>query len=316
MPSAEGSLRAACGKGREGIVLAIVENSTKSEKAFTGLNITLLCVLSFMFVYPMWHVLMASFSDPISLIGFKGLLAKPIGFSLEGYKIVLKNKNIYVGYGNTLFYVVVGTFINMLLTVVGAYCLSRKRTILMRPLTLLIVFTMYVDFGLVPSFLNIRDLGLYGSRWALILPGAIGTYNMIVMRTALNAIPQSLEESAMIDGAGHFSILFKILLPVSKATLAVLTLFYAVGHWNSWFTAAIYLRDRKKFPLQLFLREILIAQSTATGTGEGSSVDGFLYLDELIKYCTIIVSTVPILCLYPFVQRYFMTGVMLGSVKE
>lgn len=259
---------------------------------------------------------MASFSDPTSLIGYKGLVSLPMGFSLEGYKTVLQNKNILTGYMNTLFYLVVGTVINMLLTILGAYVLSRRRMMLKGPLTLLIVFTMYMDFGLIPAFLNVRDLGLYDSRWAILLPVAINTYNLIVMRTAFISVPVALEESAMIDGANDFTILFRIILPLSKAKLAVVVLFYVVEHWNSWFSASIYLRDREKFPLQLFLREILISSSASTAAGEASSVDGVMYLEELIKYCSIVISTLPILCVYPFVQKYFISGVMLGSVKE
>lgn len=239
-----------------------------------------------------------------------------MGFSLEGYKTVLQNKNILTGYMNTLFYLVVGTAINMVLTILGAYVLSRRRMMLKGPLTLLIVFTMYMDFGLIPAFLNVRDLGLYDSRWAILLPVAINTYNLIVMRTAFASVPAALEESAMIDGANDFTILFKIILPLSKATLAVVVLFYVVEHWNSWFSASIYLRDRERFPLQLFLREILISSSSSTAAGEASSVDGVMYLEELIKYCSIVISTLPILCVYPFVQKYFISGVMLGSVKE
>lgn len=295
--------------------MAVVERKTMGDRAFNVVNITILALLSLVFVYPMWHCLMASFSEPTALIGLKGLLWKPIGFSLAGYKTVLQNQNIYIGYANTIFYVVVGTLINMVLTIIGAYCISRRGSMLMRPLTLLIVFTMYVDFGLVPMFLNVRDLGLYNSRWALILPGALSTYSMIVMRTAIYAVPRSLEESAEIDGATDWTILWKILIPCIKATLAVVALGYVVGHWNSWFGASIYLRDRDKFPLQLFLREILIANSQSAAAGEGSSVDGFLYMDELLKYCTIVISTVPILCAYPFVQKYFVSGMMLGSVK-
>ncbi len=296
--------------------MAVVEKNSPGEKVMQGTNILILTLLTIVFLYPMWHCLMASFSDPLSLIGFKGLLIKPIGFSLEGYKVVFNNQNIWVGYSNTLFYVVVGTAINMVMTVIGAYGLSRKGSMFTRPLTLLIVFTMYVDFGLIPAFLNINDLGLYDSRWALILPGAIGTYNMIVMRTAINAVPASLQESAMIDGANDFTTLFRIILPVCKATLAVILLFYVVGHWNAWFGASVYLRGRDKYPLQMFLREILINNAANSATGEGNSIDGALFLDELIKYCTIIISTLPILCIYPFVQKYFVTGVMLGSVKE
>ena len=204
--------------------MAVVERKTIGDRAFNTVNIAILAVLSLVFVYPMWHCLMASFSEPTSLIGLKGLLWKPNGFSLAGYKTVLQNKNIYIGYGNTLFYVVVGTVVNMVLTILGGYCISRRGSMLMRPLTLLIVFTMYVDFGLVPSFLNIRDLSLYNSRWALILPGAISTYNMIVLRTAIYAVPRSLEESAEIDGASDWTIMWRILIPCIKATLAVIAL--------------------------------------------------------------------------------------------
>ena len=296
--------------------MAVVDHSTRREKALHGVNLFVLALLTVIFFYPLWHCLMASFSDPTSLIGYKGLISLPMGFSLEGYKTVLQNKNILTGYMNTLFYLVAGTAINMLLTILGAYVLSRRRMMLKGPLTLLIVFTMYMDFGIIPAFLNIRDLGLYDSRWAVLLPVAINTYNLIVMRTAFVSVPAALEESAMIDGANDFTILFKIILPLSKATLAVVVLFYVVEHWNSWFSASIYLRDRERFPLQLFLREILISSSASTAAGEASSVDGVMYLEELIKYCSIVISTLPILCVYPFVQKYFISGVMLGSVKE
>lgn len=296
--------------------MAIVERKTIGERAFNWANAIILGMLTIVFFYPMWHCLMASFSEPISLIGYSGFIFRPMGFSLEGYKTVLQNSNIYTGYFNTMIYLVGGTAINMVLTVLGAYALSRKSLALRTPITLIIVFTMYMDFGLIPAFLNIRQLGLHNTRWAIILPIAINTYNMIVMRTGFAAVPASLEESAKLDGANDFIILWKIMLPVCKATLAVVALFYAVGHWNSWFSAAIYLQDRSKFPLQLFLREILIANSSANTAGEINSVDGVQFLDELIKYCSIIISTVPILVVYPFVQKYFVTGVMVGSVKE
>ena len=295
--------------------MAVVERKTTGERALHGVNILFLTLLTLIFLYPMWHCVMASFSDPITLIGYKGFLFWPKGFSLEGYTTVLNNKNFLIGYLNTGFYLIVGTSLNMVLTILGAYALSRKNFAMRVPLTLMIVFTMYIDFGLIPAFLNVRELQLYNTRWAIILPSAINTYNLIVMRTAFIAVPASLEESAMLDGANDFVILWRIILPVTKATMAVVILFYAVGHWNSWFSAAIYLRDRDKYPLQLFLREILIANSTMSAAGEASSVDGVMYLDELLKYCSIIISTVPILCVYPFVQKYFITGMMVGSVK-
>jgi putative aldouronate transport system permease protein len=296
--------------------MAIVERKTAGERVLNHTNLMLLGLMTLIFLYPMWHCLMASFSDPISLIGYKGFLFKPLGFSLEGYTTVLKNRNFLTGYLNTGFYLGFGTLINVLLTVLGGYALSRKRMALRTPITLVIVFTMYIDFGLIPAFLNVRNLGLYDSRWAIILPEAIITYNLIVMRTAFASVPASLEESAMLDGANDFIILWRIILPVVKATLAVVVLFYAVSHWNSWFPASIYLRDRNKYPLQLFLREILIANSTMSAAGEASSVDGVMYLDELLKYCSIIISTLPILLVYPFAQKHFVTGVMVGSIKE
>ena len=297
--------------------MAVVEKSAPHEKVIHGLNIFLLCVLTVMFLYPMWHCLMASFSEPTKLIGLRGMLYKPVGpVTLIGYQTVLRNNNIYTGYGNTLFYVVVGTALNMIMTIIGAYCLSRRGSMWLRPFTLIIVVTMYIGLGLIPSFLTIKEYGLYNSRWALILPGAVSTYSMIVMRTAIHAVPRSLEESAMIDGANDLTVLFRIIVPCTTATIAVIALGYVVGHWNAWFGASIYLQDRKKWPLQLFLREILIANSQSAASGDDASMDGLLYLDELIKYCTIIISTVPILCVYPFVQKYFVTGMMLGSVKE
>lgn len=295
--------------------MAMVERKTPGERILNGTNIALLILLTIIFLYPMWHCLMASFSDPSSLIGYRGFLLKPIGFSLDGYRVVLNNPNIPIGYGNTLFYAGVGTMINILLTAVGGFCLSRTNMMLKKPLTMMLVFTMYVDFGLIPNFLNISDLGLYNSRWAIVLIGAINTYNLIVMRTAFQALPPSLEESAVLDGANTFTVLFRILIPLTKATIAVLTLFYMVGHWNSWYNEMIFLQDRGKYPLQLYLREILIANSNLTNNMPVSRLDQTQHLDELIKYCTIIVSTVPILVVYPFAQKYFVTGVMIGSVK-
>ena len=296
--------------------MSIVDKPTKSEKAFQGINLLILTVLTIIFLYPMWHCLMASFSDPLPLIGYRGLIWRPMGFNLAGYKAVLNNRNIYTGYSNTLFYLGVGTALNMLLTILGAYVLGKKGMAFRRVLTIILVFTMYVDFGIIPMFLNIRDLGLYNTRWSLVFPVGVNTYNLIVMRTAFRAVPDSLSESAMLDGANDFHILWRIIVPISKATIAVIVLFYAVAHWNSWFTAAIFLRDRMKFPLQLFLREILIANSTSTTGGEISSLGGVQFMDELIKYSSIIISTIPILCLYPFIQKYFVTGIMLGSIKE
>ena len=283
------------------------------DHIFAGAAYLLTGIMAVACLYPMWHVVMASFSDPIELMRHSGVILKPLGHSLEGYRVVLQNPNIPKSYFNTIFYVLAGTSINMLLTTMGAYALSRKGFLFRRTLTLLIVFTMYFNAGLVPNFLLVKGLGMYNSILALMLPGAISTWNLIVMKTAFQSIPVSLEESARLDGANDFTILFRIFLPLSKATVAVMILFYAVGHWSSWFHAMLYLRDRANFPLQLIMREILISNSA---NGNASADSDVMFLQEVVKYATIVVSTVPILFIYPFAQKYFMAGVMMGSVKE
>jgi putative aldouronate transport system permease protein len=285
------------------------------ERIFGFTNGLLLIFLTLLFLYPMWHVLMASFSNPLKLMVHSGPILRPLGFSLQGYISVLGNQNILIGYANTIFYVAAGTMLNLAMTILGAYVLSRKKLRLKKPLKQMFVITMYIGGGLIPNFLLIRYLGLYDSRLSLILPGAINTWNMMIMRTAFSQIPASLEESATLDGASDFTILYKIILPVSTAIIAVMFLYYAVGHWNAWFGAVIYLRDRSKYPLQLFLREILLANTTMGPTGS-NPLEGLFLLEEIIKYCSIVVATAPILAIYPLVQRYFMTGVMLGSLKE
>lgn len=263
----------------------------------------------------MVHVGMASFSEPRQIMNHVGILLWPDGFSLEGYKVVLGNPNILNGYLNTIFYVVAGTALNILLSSMGAYVLSSKEFPMKRTISIAIVFTMYFSGGMIPNFLLVRGLGMYNSRLAMLLPAAINTWNLIMMRTSFAAIPDSLAESARIDGANDFTILFRIIFPVAKATIAVMVLFYAVGHWNSWFNAMIYLQDREKYPLQLILREILISNSSSGNTVEAAD-EITNFLGQLIKYCTIVVSTLPVLCIYPFVQKYFMTGVMVGAIKE
>lgn len=293
--------------------MAIKTKRTVSDITFSLFNYSVLTVIAIFCLYPMIHVLFASISDPLQLMNHTGTLLWPKGFSLKGYAIVLKNPNVASGYFNTIIYVVMGTLINMILTTLGAYSLSRRNYMFKRALTIGIVFTMYFSGGLIPNFLLVKNLGLYNTRWAILLPGAIATWNLIVMKTSFQAVPSSLEESAKMDGANDFTILYKIFLPVTKATLAVMILFYSVAHWNSWFNSLIYLQDRALYPLQLFLREILISNSVSGNVNPDADI---FFLDEVIKYATIIISTVPILCVYPFAQKYFMEGVMLGSLKE
>ncbi len=292
----------------------MVYKKTVGDRVFELLNGLLMVFLMVITLYPFLYVLFASFSDPNEFLAHGGMLLYPLNPTLESYKAVLNNPNIFIGYGNTIFIVVVGTAINMLMTCVGAYFLSRTGPMLKKPIMIMVIITMYVDGGLIPNYLLVRDLGMYDTLWALIIPGAISTYNMIVMRTAFQGIPVSLEESARIDGAGEFTILFKLILPLSVPTLAVIGLFYAVDYWNSWFNANIYLRDKNKFPLQLVLRDIIIQNDTeemTLGAGFGNSYA----MSFTIKYATVIVATVPILVLYPWIQRYFVKGVMIGSLK-
>ncbi|MDR3191849.1 MAG: carbohydrate ABC transporter permease [Treponema sp.] len=255
---------------------------------------------------------MASFSDPLRIMDYQGLLLKPLGFTFDGYKAVFRTRGLYTGYVNTLIYLTAGTSVNMVMTTLGAYALAQRGFMLRKAFMLMIVFTMYFSGGMIPNFILIRNLHMLNTRWALIIPGAIGTWNMLILRTAFRAVPRGLTDAAIIDGANDMVILLKIFVPVSKATLAVIFLFYAVGHWNSWFNAMIYLpRAQNLYPLQLHLREVLIASNQAEM--DVSAVD---FTRELIKYCTTIVASVPILCIYPFLQRYFVKGVMMGSLKE
>lgn len=284
------------------------------EVIFDKSNIIFLCVLMFVCVYPLLYVLFASLSDPLSIAAYRGVLFKPLGFSVDAYRAVLKNPNIAQGYKNTLIYLVGGTSLNILLTSFGAYALSRKNVMFKDFIMFGIAFTMLFSGGLIPSYLLVRDLHMIDSRWALILPSAVSAWNLIIMRTSFQAIPDSLEESAKIDGANDFVVLFKIILPLSTAVIAVMVLFYGVHHWNAWFQAAIYLRDRSKYPLQLILREILIQNSTDSMMTSARS-DDKAPIGETIKYATIIVSTAPILAIYPLLQKYFIKGVMVGAIK-
>lgn len=294
----------------------MIETKSFGSRLFDAFNYALLFLLTVIFLYPMWYVLVGSFSNPFKLFVHTGFLWRPLGFSLTGYKAVFNNPNVGVGYLNTLFYVIVGTILNMFATCLGAYTLSRPKLMFKKLFTIMVVFTMYFGGGMIPTYLIVKNVGLLGNRMAVILPTLVNTWNLIVMRTAFKAIPVSLEESARLDGANEPTILFRIIIPCAKATIAVMILYYAVEHWNSWFDAMIYLTNRRKFPLQLFLREILLIHINNAASAASADAGDSLYLDTLLKYALIIISTVPILCIYPFVQKYFMKGVMMGSVKE
>lgn len=287
---------------------------SKGERIFRIFNYIFLTLIVLICLYPVWHVLMGSVSDGNRLISHSGVLLHPLGFSLDAYARVFSNPNILSGYKNTMFILIVGVLLSLVMTSLGAYFFSRKGVMFKKPLMLLVMFTMFFSGGMIPFYLTLRDVHLTNSLWGLIIPFMVSTYNMIILRTSFEAIPDSLTEAAKIDGAGHLRILVSIILPLSKAILAVMVLYYGVSIWNGWFWASAILRDREKYPLQLILREILLSNDSQGMTG-GAGGDAEA-LSQTIKYATIMVATVPILCVYPFLQKYFTTGVMIGAVKE
>ena len=286
---------------------------------FTVLNTIFMLIMIIITAYPFYYCIVASFSNPTELSLNAGkLLLLPIGdLTLSAYGRVFSHSLFISGWRNTLFVVFVGTALNMVMTFLTAYTLSRKGLMLNKVIAVFIIITMYFGGGLIPAYLNIKSLGLIDSLWVLIIPSILSTYNMIIMKTAFSGVPDSLVESAQLDGAKHITILTRILIPLTVPTIAVLVLYYAVGHWNAWFSASIYLQTSSKFPLQLVMRNILNAAAADVGEmlgGEVSGMDQMRYA-ELIKYALIVVTTAPILVLYPFLQRYFVKGVMIGALK-
>lgn len=284
---------------------------TKGQRYFKVVNYVLLSIITLFTLYPLIHVLFASFSSDAALQAHKGILYKPLGFTLDAYKMVINDDRIISGYLNTLFILFFGLIINMVLTTIAAYALSRKSFKYSGAIMLYIVFTMYFSGGMIPMYLLVKQLGLIDSLWAVILPSAISSFNLIILRTNFMQIPDSLVESVTLDGAGHFTILWHIVIPLSKAGLAVVFLYYAVNHWNAWFNASLYLHDKTKYPLQLVLRDILISNDTSNMTAGETDVQ----VAESLKHAVIVVVTIPILAVYPFIQKYFAEGVMIGAVK-
>lgn len=288
----------------------------RPKSIFPLLNGIILCLVGGLCLYPMLYIVFASLSEPAQIMKHSGLLAAPLGFTLEGYTLAFRNPNILTGYMNTIFYVVVGTVCSLAVTAAGAFVTSRRDALLAKPIMLGIIFTMYFSGGLIPLYLLVNNLGLYNTRTAIILVGLVNTWNLIVMRTSYLGIPNSLEESAKIDGATPLRTFTSIYLPLSKPMLATMTLFYGVGNWNSWFNHMIFLRDRAKYPLQLIMREILIANdmSSMTNMNTVGTYTNDMY-QVLVKYAVVVIATLPILCVYPFLQRYFIKGVMVGAIK-
>ena len=281
---------------------------TRRDRIFLNISVIILIIE----LYPLIYVVSASFSSSDAISRGQVYLL-PVEFSLDGYKMLSKNKDILTGFTNSVLYLIVGTSINMLLTVALAYPLSRKELPFRNMLTLFIVFTMYVQGGLIPTYLQVSRMNLVDTLWGLILPNAIITTNMIIMRTYFQtSLPESLHEAAVLDGCNYTCYLLKIVLPLSLPILAVVGLYYAVGHWNNYFDALIYLRSRDKQSLQLVLRDILLANQVNSGDGSYSESSK---LGVTIKYSVIVVSCIPMMIAYPFVQKFFVKGVMIGALK-
>lgn len=287
---------------------------TKPSWIFTLSNTAFMLLIMVLCLYPLMYVVFCSLSTPAALAGHTGLMFAPLGFQIESYKMVFNNPMIIPAFLNTLKIMVMGTTINMLMTMITAYCLSRQNVYFKNIIMYLITFTMIFSGGLIPLYLTVKNIGLLDSHFGVILPTAMTVYNLIVMRTGFAAVPAALEESARIDGANDWTIMWRIVVPLSGATIAVIGLFYGVYHWNSWFNASIFLKNRTKYPLQLILREVLLENATDSMTSGGDNGVNQLYGD-VVKYATIVIATVPILCVYPFLQRYFVKGVMIGAIK-
>ncbi|MCV4232748.1 carbohydrate ABC transporter permease [Virgibacillus sp. LDC1] len=289
---------------------------TRGDRMFNVINYTILILVTIIVMYPLVFVLSASFSDPQAVLRGEMLLW-PKGVNLNSYVKIFQNKDIISGFTNTLVYTSLGTFINLTMTILAAYPLSRKDFVGRNAIMALLVFTMFFSGGLIPTYLLIKNLGMLNTLWVMIIPNAVSIWNIIIMRTFFQqSIPGELQEAATIDGCSNIKILTRIILPLSMPIIAVTILFYAVGHWNAFFNALLYLSDKDKFPLQLILREILIQgqtndmvkMSTESAIKQQREVEG-------IKYAVLVVANIPVLVLYPFLQRYFVKGVMIGAIK-
>lgn len=290
----------------------------RDDVGFNIVNYTILTIVLLVVAYPLIYIVSASFSSTAAVMANRVWLW-PVEPSLKGYEAVFNNKDILTGFGNSILYTLVGTFVNLVVTLAAAYPLSRKDLRPRNVFMLVFSFTMFFSGGMIPSYLLISDLGLLNSRWSIILPGALSVYNMIIARQFFASnIPTELLEASQLDGCSDFQFILRVVIPLSGAIVAVLGLFFAVGHWNAYFNALLYIGDRKKYPLQVFLREILIQNTIdASMTGSVSIEDEVVKqgLEDLLKYSLIIVASVPVLLIYPFVQKYFVKGVMIGSIK-
>ncbi|MDT2679307.1 carbohydrate ABC transporter permease [Enterococcus gallinarum] len=294
---------------------------TRADKIFLVFVYFFLAIALLIVLYPLIYIVSASISNP-HLVNSGEMWLLPKGVTFEGYRTLLGNSSIWRGYLNTIYYTVLGTSINLLVTLPCAYALSRDDFYGRRAFTNFMLVTMFLSGGLIPSYLLIRSLGMLNTVWALVIPGAVSVYNVVVTRTFFQTtIPREMEEAAIVDGCSDFRLFMQIVLPLSTPIIAVMALFYGVGHWNSFFSALIYLSDKSMYPLQMILREILILQDMSSNTVSNvtSEMASMLYskqqLAEVIKYGVMIVSSLPVIIVYPFLQKYFVKGMMVGSIK-
>ena len=291
---------------------------SRADQTFYVMNAIIMSALFVIYAWPLWFIVIASFSDP-NYVTLGQVLILPKGIHLGGYKLIAENQDIFRGYVNSILYTIVGTALNIVLTICAAYPLAKKDFMFRKFVTIMLIVTMYFSGGLIPLFLQVKSLGLYNSPLAMIIPGAISVYNVLLLRSFfMYGVPQSLEEAARIDGASTLQLLIRIILPLVKPTLAVLVLYYAVGHWNDYFSALIYIKDKKYLPLQSVLRDILVVGNIDMSTGglEMEAIIAKLKRAQTLKYSVIVVSTLPLMLVYPFIQKHFVKGIMLGAVKE
>lgn len=285
------------------------------DKVFNVINISIMLLVIVVTLYPVIYLISKSLSS-VEYVKAGMVYLWPRGFSLSAYEEVFSNELFLTSYRNTIVYTVLGTTINLVMTTSMAYCLSRRNLVFRKSITLLVVFTMFFGGGMIPNFLLIKWLKMYDTIWALVIPGAISTYNMIIVRTYMQGIPEEIVESVRIDGANDIQIFIKMILPLSIPVIATIGLFYAVGHWNSYFNAMLYLDEKKTYPLQLILKEMIVEQDM-----QGMSSNAFDVVNEqppsseMLVSASIVMSLIPVLIAYPFVQRFFIKGVMIGSVK-
>ncbi len=285
------------------------------SRIFDGINIGIMVVIIAVSIYPLIYLISKSLSG-VEYVKANLVYLYPRGFNLDAYRDVIKNTLFWISYKNTIVYTVIGTVLNLAFTSSMAFCLSRRELLFRKTITMLVIFTMFFGGGLIPNFLLVKWLGMYDTMWSLILPGTISTYNMIIVRTYMKTIPEDVIESVRIDGGNELQIFYKIILPLSKPVLATIGLFYAIGHWNSYFNAMIFLKTNIKFPVQLVLKEMIVDQNMqSVSTAAYESLNQQPLTSEMLVAASIVITLIPVLIIYPFVQKFFVKGIMIGSVK-